>query len=138
VIKLWWTELRYLDGVVVDGVVVGMELCNGVVLGMQLGWGGGRVGSWCLIADMRETPVRNKSGWGGRTLWQWVGVGRMLCHLYAQAAQLFYLVSGLSLLFYLLGGLVGQANEPAGRRAGPFRKNPIARQARTYITSMVF
>jgi len=43
----------------------------------------------------------------------------MLCHLYAQAAQLFYLVSGLSLVFYLLGGLVGQANEPAGPAGRP-------------------
>jgi len=49
----------------------------------------------------------------------------MLCHFYAQATQLFYLVSGLSLLFYLLGGLAGKADKPASRRAGPFRKNPI-------------
>jgi hypothetical protein len=34
-------------------------------------------------------------------------------------------VGGLPLLSYLLGGLVGRANEPAGRRAGPFGKNPI-------------
>jgi len=38
--------------------------------------------------------------------------------------QLFYLVSRLSLLFYLLGGLVGQANKPASRRASPFRICP--------------
>jgi len=46
-------------------------------------------------------------------------VGQMLC--YAQSTQLFYLVGGMQLLSYFLGGLVGQANEPAG----PFRKNPI-------------
>ena len=44
----------------------GTAVVDGVVLGMQLGWGG--MESWCLIADMRETSLRNKSGWGGRTL----------------------------------------------------------------------
>jgi len=39
---------------------------DGVVLEMQLGWGG--MESWCLIADMRETSLRNESGWEGGTL----------------------------------------------------------------------
>ena len=34
-------------------------MVDGVVLGMQLGRGG--MESWCLIADMRETSLRNKS-----------------------------------------------------------------------------
>jgi hypothetical protein len=55
----------------------------------------------------------------------------MLC--YAQSTQLFYLVGGLPLLSYLLGGLVGRANEPAGRRPAHLGKTHFARQARTYI-----
>jgi len=116
VIKLWWTELRYLDGVVVDGVVVGMELCNGVVLGMQLGWGGGRVGSWCLIADMRETPVRNKSGWGSNVMavgWRGPNVVSFIC-----AGCSTFLFGEWAVAAFLFAGWSGRPGKRACRPAG--------------------
>jgi len=35
---------------------------------------------WCLIADMRETSLRNISGWEVECYDSGVDVGQMLCH----------------------------------------------------------